>query len=82
MGREFFDLTSGYEPPAKPEGHDMTDMPVCPYCGHEMACTADLLTQAGIEVGDGRGLCGECGRVYEVTLFVTHAFTTRPIKGA
>ncbi len=52
-------------------------MPVCPYCGYESRCVADLLCQPGIEHGDGIDLCGRCEREYEVTLEVVHTFTTR-----
>ena len=56
-------------------------MPVCPYCGYEARCVADLLTQDGIEQGDGVDLCGRCEREYEVTLEVVHTFTTRKKAG-
>lgn len=60
-------------------GHTDTAQPVCPYCGHGMACVADLLTQPGIEQGGGEGLCQRCGRTYGVTLQVVHTFTTRKL---
>lgn len=65
----------------EPEENDWSPygnpMPVCPHCGHTATCTADLLTQDGIERGDGETVCGKCGREYAVTLEVIHLFHTR-----
>lgn len=59
-------------------GAHTTPMPVCPFCGYESRCVADLLTQDGIERGEGEAVCDGCEREYTVLLEVVHTFTTRP----
>lgn len=59
----------------------LNPLPVCPYCGHQSNCVADLTTQDGIERGDGLAECGRCERAYGVTLEVVHLFTTRKLEG-
>jgi transcription elongation factor Elf1 len=56
-------------------------MPVCPHCGHTASCVADLMTQDGVEHGDGGLECNGCGREYAVTLEVIHLFHTRKKDG-
>jgi transcription elongation factor Elf1 len=59
-----------------PDTHN-TDMPVCPYCGHQMTCAADLLTQDGLTAGDGVALCQACEREFKVTLHIEYRYSTR-----
>jgi hypothetical protein len=64
------------DPPDRLDTYYATPMPVCPYCGYESRCVADLMTR--IEHGEGTGFCHGCEREYAVLLEVVHTFTTRP----
>lgn len=71
--------------PEKPDeiDHDITDQPVCPYCGHVEKDEGDLLSNGFAYDGDVTTVeCDACHRLYEIMLFVAYEFSTRavPVK--
>lgn len=54
-------------------------MPVCPYCGYESRCVADLIKRN--EGGWNEFWCQACERGYCVTIEIVHTFTTRKKAG-
>ncbi len=63
-----------------PDEHDChrTDEPKCPYCGHDQG---DFWEVSGNAEGDGEHECGNCGRLFRWSCYVSIDYNTEPIIG-
>lgn len=51
--------------------------PICPHCGHENKDRE--LYMFWCDEDDDDSSCNKCGKDYEITIHVSHNFTTRKI---
>lgn len=55
------------------------DVPVCPHCGHRERDWTELVCDSWHGEDDTTETdCGRCGQAYQVTMHVSHSFTTAP----
>lgn len=61
------------------EGHDHTDAPKCPFCGHEETDAWEIDFGLAWE-GDTEVSCGRCGKDYFCSRHCEVTFSSEPIK--
>lgn len=59
-------------------GYEYTELPICPYCGREGE--DDQEDDYPPLDKEDQWVCGECGEVYLVEVFVSYRYTTRKVE--